>query len=197
MESIGWKLLSNFKANGLSGGDGVIMDDIQRVVRTYHSVDPNTGYIQTTGNYPNAFDPVRKEAFLELYKANGLRLRRACREMGMSEATISHHLKIDPVFKEKFDGVEADYIENLEQVSRDNALNNPKAVIERIFQLKCLLPLKYGQENGYSQRGNGQIIINIDGKMLEASRKRDETMDAQVITSTLQAESKSVDSKQD
>jgi outer membrane protein assembly factor BamE (lipoprotein component of BamABCDE complex) len=125
----------------------------------------------------SAFDSDRKLAFLENYKANGLRLRRACREMGLSEATVSHHLRIDPVFKEKFDAVEHDYIEDLESVSKSNALN-PKSVIERIFLLKCLLPDKYGQENKPS---NQQIIINIDGKLLSKFSEREKVIDAKIV----------------
>lgn len=139
------------------------------------SVDPGTGMVEALGGFPNVFDAERKAHFLELYKAEGIRLRRACRSMGLSEATVNHHLKIDPVFKEQFDAVEKDYLEELEATSRSNALN-PKAVIERIFQLKCLLPGKYGQENGYSQR-DSKIVINIQGDMLIDAKRRAEIVD--------------------
>lgn len=148
-------------------------------VATHHDINPETGMIETSGNFMSPFDSDRKLQFLELYKQNGIRLRRACRSMGLSEATVSHHLKIDPVFKEQFDAVERDYIEELEAVSRENALN-PKATIERIFQLKCLVPLKYGQENGYSQRSNGQIVINVNGDLLIDAKKRIESMARQI-----------------
>lgn len=157
-----------------------------------HTVDPATGFIVSLG-YANVFDSERKIAFLKMYRENGLRLRRACRSMGLSEDTIHRHYKLDPLFQEQFDAVEKDYIDELEGVSRDNALN-PKSVIERIFQLKCLLPLKYGQENKPTTQ---QITINLDGKMLEGMGKREEIIEAQVISSTLSTESKSVEHKRD
>lgn len=145
-------------------------------VSTHHNINPDTGMVETSGNFMSPFDSDRKLQFLELYKQNGIRLRRACRSMGLSESTVSHHLKIDPVFKEQFDAVERDYIEDLEATSRDNALN-PKQVIERIFQLKCLLPLKYGQSEKTQQ---GNVTINVNGDLLIDAKKRIESMMRQV-----------------
>lgn|SRR3990167_5360089 len=166
------------------------MGNIQSIPN--HTVDPTTGFIESLG-YANAFDAERKKTFLQVYFENGLRIRRACDSMGLSVDTIHRHYKLDPVFKEQFDAVEAQYLEDLEGVSRINALN-PKSVIERIFQLKCLLPIKYGQENKPSSH---QINVNIDGKFLENMKKRDEIIEAEVITSTLTAETKSVDNQHD
>ena len=151
--------------------------DSQSIAETYHALDPVSGMIQTTGNYPTPFDPERKTQFLSLYKLNDLGLRKACRSMGMSEATVTHHLKIDPEFKRLFDECEREYIEDLECVSRQNALN-PKSVIERIFQLKCLLPLKYGQEN--KPATNQPIQINISGDLLIDAKRRVEMLDAKI-----------------
>ncbi len=154
------------------------MSDVQTIVQRYHVSDPVSGMIQTTGNYPTPFDPDRKTQFLELYRANELGIRKACRAMGMSVSTVNHHLKIDPEFKSRFDALEKDYLEDLECVSRNNALN-PKSVIERIFQLKCLLPLKYGQEN--KPATNQPIQINISGNLLIDAKSRDDSIDAKVI----------------
>src|SRR3990167_1456773 len=146
-----------------------------------HAIDATTGFLQSNGEYAHVFDAQRKTAFLRLYGSNGLRLRRTCRSMGMSESTINHHCSIDPEFRRQFDDVERDYIDELEGVSRDNALN-PRSVIERIFQLKCLLPSKYGQEN---RPVSTVITINLDGKILEsAERHRDQidsAVDAEIV----------------
>lgn len=149
-----------------------------QIAQTYHQVDPASGMIQTTGNYPTPFDPERKKQFLSLYKANELGIRKACRQMGMSVSTVNHHLEIDPVFKQEFEAAEKDYIEELECTSRVNALN-PKSVIERIFQLKCLLPLKYGQEN--KPNTNQPIQININGNLMIDAKSRDEMIEARVV----------------
>lgn len=152
--------------------------DNQMIAQTYHQIDTDSGLLQTTGNYPTPFDPERKKQFLSLYKLNDLGLRKACRSMGLSEATVTHHLKIDNEFKRLFDECEREYIEDLECVSRNNALN-PKSVIERIFQLKCLLPLKYGQEN--KPTTNQPIQININGNLMIDAKSRDEMIEARVV----------------
>lgn len=144
-----------------------------------HVVNPETGFLENPA-YATQFDSVRKEAFLKNYRANGLRIRRACREMGLSEDTVGKHLHLDPLFREKFDAVEKDYLEELEATSKENALN-PKSVIERIFQLKCLIPEKYGQEN---KPMSLKIEVNIDGKTLEAFAKKDQILEAQIVAST-------------
>ena len=155
-----------------------------------HVVNSQTGFIESNG-FASSFDSERKLAFLQNYKNNGLRLRRACREMGLSEATVSKHLKIDPQFKKMFDDVESDYLEELQAVSKSNALN-PRSVIERIFLLKCLLPEKYGQENKISTQ---QININIDGKMIEMAKKREQIIDAEDIISTQEDDIKMLDNQ--
>lgn len=153
-----------------------------------HTINTQTGFIESNA-YPNVFDSDRKQAFLQNYKENGLRLRRACREMGLSESTVSKHLRIDPSFKKLFDAVEEDYLEELQATSRTNALN-PKSVIERIFLLKCLLPEKYGQEN---KPQNQNISINFDGMKLEVMKKREDFINVEAIPSTPDLEMKSGD----
>ena len=83
------------------------MSDSQTIAERYHAVDPQSGMVQTTGNYPTAFDAERKKQFLDMYKANELGIRKACRSMGMSVSTVNHHLQIDPEFRRLFDELEA------------------------------------------------------------------------------------------
>lgn len=145
-----------------------------------HTTDPTTGFIESNA-YVSAFDASRKAQFLQLFKANGLGLYKTCRQLGLSCSTIHHHYKIDPVFKDLVDQLREEYTDELEATSRSNALN-PKSVIERIFQLKALLPNKYGDQKS---QGPMQITLNIDGKLLEMVKKRDEILETQVITSAL------------
>ena len=142
--------------------------------------DPKTGFLETLDNISHPFTAERKTQFLELYKTNGIRLRRAARSMGISDEVVNRHLQLDPAFKKAFDAVEAEYIEDLEAMSRDQALTNPKAYVERIFQLKCMFPSKYGQE-GWRPLSGGNVTINISGASLVEEKKRQEIIDAKII----------------
>lgn len=141
-----------------------------------HTVDPATGYLESNG-YALAFDAKDKVRFLELYKQNGLKARNTCRQMGIAEDTLYRHLRTDQTFRKDFDNIREDYIEELEAVSMTNALQ-PKAVIERIFQLKANRPEKYGDVKSGPV---AQITINIAPEMLEKAKKRAEIIDAQIV----------------
>jgi hypothetical protein len=149
-----------------------------RSLTTTHTVDEKTGMLNPSGNFPQTFDADRKSQFLTVYKNENIGIRKACRKMGMSVSTINHHLKIDPVFKDAFDECEREYLENLECVSRENALN-PKSVIERIFQLKCLHPTKYGQENNSKST---EIVVNIDMGKIAKARQLEAAIDAKIVS---------------
>ena len=140
-----------------------------------HMIDPHTGFMENPA-FLSDFDAERKLKFLELYKANGLRLRRTSRSMGLSESTVSRHYKIDPVFKKALDDVERDYLEELEATSRENALN-PKAFVERIFLLKCLKPEKYGQEN---RPPITNLTINFGGDRVGDAIDKAKILDAEI-----------------
>lgn len=143
-----------------------------------HTVDPKTGFLESNG-FALAFDAADKVRFLELYKQNGLKARNTCRQMGIAEDTLYRHLRVDEAFKRAFEGVRLDYIEELEATSRTNALQ-PKAVIERIFQLKALLPDKYGDTKS---SGSQNITINISAEALEKAKERSKIIDAQIVDS--------------
>lgn len=153
------------------------MSSLQHVPN--HTIDPDTGFLESNG-YACAFDAERKTQFLKVFKENGLGLYRTCRALGIGHHTINKHYKNDQVFREAYDQVLQEYADELESVSRLNALN-PKSVIERIFQLKSLFPSKYADQRTQSPT---QITINVDGKMIEMMKKRDEIIEADVITSS-------------
>jgi AcrR family transcriptional regulator len=141
-----------------------------------HQLNPLTGFIENPA-YLNDFDSSKKISFLDLYFKNGLRIRRTCDELGISVDTVNRHYRSDQKFREMYDDVKEKYLDELEGVSRVNALN-PRSVIERIFQLKCLLPEKYGQEN---RPQNLSVTINVDGELLKAVTQRDQVLDAVII----------------
>lgn len=142
-----------------------------------HTQDNETGYLESNG-FSLAFDAQKKTEFLKLYKANGLRYWKTCEQLGVKGETVNKHLRIDPVFQHDMEKLEAEYVDNLEAMSRDIAMT-PKGVIDRMCQLKALLPGKYG---GHENRNHGpQVIINLDGKFLEDMRKREQIIEAQIF----------------
>ena len=145
-----------------------------------HTIDPATGFVESLG-YASAFDAQRKTKFLEVFRSQGLGLFRTCRALGLSVSTIHQHYKIDPVFRQLYDEAKTEYTDELEATSRVNALN-PKSVIERIFQLKALLPEKYGDQK---TSGPPQITINIDSSVIEAAKARAQIIDAEIVDTQL------------
>lgn len=145
-----------------------------------HVINPETGYLENPA-YANDFDSERKKRFLETFKANGMGLYRTCRALGMSTSTVHRHYQIDPLFKKNFDEAREEYGDELQAVSRVNALN-PRSVIERIFQLKSLFPEKYGDSR---TSGALSITINVDDNLLKSAQKRDQILDAVDLNSTL------------
>lgn len=147
-------------------------------IETYHATDPETGMIQTTGNYPTALTPERKQQFLDIYVANGLRFRTTCKQLGISHHTITHHLDIDKEFKKRFNDAQTEYAEELEARQRNYALE-PKQFMDRAMQLRALLPEKYAREQNL---GSGQAIqINVSGNFVIEAKKRDEMIDAEIV----------------
>lgn len=141
-----------------------------------HIINPATGYLENPA-YSYDFDTEKKKAFLGVFYNNGLRLYRTADELGISHHTINKHYDIDAKFREDYDEVVARYTDELEGVSRTNALN-PRSVIERIFQLKCLKPEKYAE-----QRNSGQTVVNLtlDLALINEAKKRAQTIDAEVV----------------
>jgi hypothetical protein len=168
------------------------MSQVQSVPN--HTVDPQTGFIESTA-YLQAFDSDKKLAFIQLFKDNGLKFWRTCAELGVKGDTVHKHYDMDPAFKAAVDHAKTEFYDELEGISRQNALN-PRSVIERIFQLKAHFPDKYGDNKRETAH---QITINIDGKMIEMIKKREQILEAELITGTqdLPRESKVLSAKQE
>lgn len=145
----------------------------QRTHVSNHQIDPETGFLQSTA-YPYAFDGQKKTLFLELCRENGMSIYKTCEMMSMDRQTFNKAYHADSVFKQAFDELERKYIDELEAVSRTNALN-PKSVVERIFQLNALRPEKYRPQN---YRAETNVTINVDADLLKAVVERDRVLDA-------------------
>lgn len=142
-----------------------------------HSIDSLTGFIQSQA-FPSAFDAETKTSFLQYYRSNGLRLNSTCKAIGVKRDTVKKHMEIDSVFRAAVEEIHADWLEELESVSMTTALN-PKSTIERIFQLKCHLPDKYGQEQKQSSQS---VVINITGDLVLDAKRRNNALEAEIVS---------------
>lgn len=134
-------------------------------------------YIHPQPNHALAFDDERKRQFLDLYRANGLKCKAACKSLGLSFHTIQHHYRIDPAFKSAFDDLQAEYAEELQAKSMQYAMEQ-KNFMDRCMQLRRLLPNEYAPEK---LNGPTHIVINIDGKLLERSKQHEQVIDAKIV----------------
>ena len=156
--------------NGITGTGNIPVD-------ASHEIDKSSGFLQSSGPYLDAFDANSKHRFLEYYKANGLRLNSTCKAIKVKRDTVKKHMDIDPTFRAAVREIEDDWLEELESVSKVTALN-PKSTIERIFQLKCHLPDRYGQ---FEKATNQPITINLNGNLLVDAKRRAEMIDAEIV----------------
>lgn len=141
------------------------------------SADPATGFLETTqGHYVTAFDADRKSQFIQVYKANGLRFKKTCKLLGISEHTINKHTESDKAFANALAEVRREYAEDLECTSMDIALT-PKGFMDRIAQLRRFFPGRYApSENA----GQTKIELHIDGDLV-LSKKHTETLEASIV----------------
>lgn len=149
----------------------------QQIAETFHEVDPATGFLQTKGPYAVAFTAERKKQFLDVYRANGLMMRKTCNQLGLSGHTINHHLSIDPEFKKALVDAQAEYAEELEAKQRSYALD-PKHFMDRAMQLRYLLPERYAQDQ---KQQTSSVVINIQGDLVIDAKKRADLIDAEIV----------------
>lgn len=148
-------------------------------VSAYHSIDPESGYLQTTGDFDAPFDASKKKLFVEAYRSHGLDLSATCKDMGLSKHTFYKHLRIDPVFKEQVNEMLEEYADKLEWVSRENAMNPTKGFMDRCMQLRHLRPGKYAPEKQSGQ--NSEVVIKINGNVVIDAKRRAEIVDTEIV----------------
>jgi hypothetical protein len=141
-------------------------------------INPETGFIEHP-NFGYDFDSRKKLAFIDIYKQNGLKFWRTAAEIGVKGDTIHKHLALDEAFAKAVKQAETEYFDDLEGVSRENALN-PRSVIERIFQLKARFPNRYGD----SKRDSAiNVTITVDPNLLQNVTKRQEIVEIEELPS--------------
>lgn len=142
-----------------------------------HAVDSSTGFIQSL-NFPDAFDATKKMEFVQALRANHFKFLATCQQLGISPHTIYKHKRIDKAFDDALRESVNEYAEHLEWVSRTNALE-PRSTLERIFQLRALLPDKYARD----LKGNGlqKIEINVAGDFVGHAKKDIEAIETTIV----------------
>lgn len=101
---------------------------------------------------------------------------------------------MDSAFKKVFDELEIKYLHKLQAVGRKNALNE-RSVIERIWVQKSHSHVpgfeKYSDQKNL---GNVSITLNLDGKMIESLKKREQIIE---LSSTQFTDEKVIDNVSD
>lgn len=141
-----------------------------------HTIDPATGFLQSLG-FDDAFDATKKLAFVQVLREKGFNFLATCRECGISPHTISKHRRIDQKFDDLIKDTIREYGESLEWVSRSQAME-PKATLERIFQLRSLFPQKYARE---LKENNQRIEINIAGDLMMTHKKETAAIETSIV----------------
>lgn len=139
-----------------------------------HQIDEETGFLVNPG-FADAFDATRKLAFIQALRANDFKFTKTCQELGVSSHTIIKHRRIDKVFDDKIKEAIQDYADSLEWFSRSQAFE-PRATLERIFQLRALKPEIYARD--VNRNTPQSINITVTGDMVFGTNKRIDLMDS-------------------
>lgn len=100
------------------------------------------------------FTKEKQEKFLEILKDSYYNVSLACRTVGIPRASLYKHINPKyPTYKkqftEKMKEIHDEFMDECEALSIKQASTNPKATIERIFQLKAKRGEIYNRTNNY------------------------------------------------
>lgn len=143
-----------------------------------NTIDHETGMIQSLG-HDDTFDATRKQAFVHALRDNAFRFELTCKQFGVSPHTVYKHKRIDKAFEELLRSAIDDYTNTLEWTSREQALTNPKATLERIFQLRALRPEVYARDQ-LRDASTSNIVLNISGDLFVAAEQRKKRIESSV-----------------
>lgn len=157
-------------------------DQIQTIVTSpwaKFKVDSASGFLETAQDRElDAFDATKKLTFIQTLRANDFRLLITCQQMGISSHTIYKHRRMDKAFDEAIQESVREYAEHLEWTSRAQALE-PKATLERIFQLRALLPERYARDLKGS--GGEKIEIHLMGDVMINQKKAFDVVETDIV----------------
>lgn len=143
------------------------------------NVHESTGFLESTKQGEiEAFDATKKLSFIETLRANDFRFAITCQQSGVSPHTIYKHRRNDKAFDDAIQESVKEYAEHLEWVSRQQALE-PKATLERIFQLRALLPDRYARD--LKGQGGEKIEINVVGDVMISHKKSFDAVETNIV----------------
>ena len=155
---------------------GIVPPEIHQRI-PYRTINPETGFLESNA-IPDTFDSTRKLAFLQSLRSNDFKFEITCKEFGVSPHTVYKHRRIDPEFNKAVLAAIEDYADNLEWFSRSQAMQ-PRATLERIFQLRALKPQVYAREN--MRDAGTTVTLNITGFSTEKLKARQQVIDAETL----------------
>lgn len=126
----------------------------------------------------DAFDATKKLAFIETLRANDFRFTITCQQTGISPHTVYKHRRKDKAFDEAIRQSVDEYADQLEWVSRSQAME-PKATLERIFQLRALRPERYARD--LRETSGQKVEINITGDLVLTQKRQTDAIETSVI----------------
>lgn len=142
-------------------------------------VDAGTGFLESTLHKEmDLFDATKKLAFIEALRANDFRFAVTCQQTGVSPHTVYKHRRNDKAFDEAIRQSIDEYADNLEWMSRSQAME-PKATLERIFQLRALRPERYARD--LKDSGGQKIEISITGDLITFQKKHADVLETSVV----------------
>ena len=164
--------------NQISQNQIALPKNTVNVPHKVHSVETKSGFLQADIHYVYAFDADKKQRFLDVFRANGLKCKAACKALGISFHTLQKHYALDPVFKERFEDVQQEVADDIQAKSIAVALTD-RGFMDRAMQLRRLRPEQYAPEQ---KNLNGEINISIvvGGETIELSNKREKIMEAKI-----------------
>lgn len=140
-------------------------------------IDPTTGFISY--NRIDAFSVTKKVEFLRLYRQN-LNMTKSAEMVGSLRQTIMDHMRRDKLFAQAVTQAKLGIGDQLVDKAREVALTD-EGVRDRWSLIERLNPEEYGKKE---QAGNAQIVINIDGKTLAKYEAEQQSIDAEIISSS-------------
>lgn len=133
-------------------------------------IDPESGYLcanerqRTVGIVTDSgirqeltFGPSRKTFFLTCFKKHCPNVVKACHDVGISYTTYKQHYEVDMVFKEHVDSVMMEMGYNLKSYSFQLSMTKPAAFVDRMANLRVLLPDEYNPAHKVLITNNGSI----------------------------------------
>src|SRR6266850_2739777 len=155
-------------------GNALILDKSTRTPQQ-EDIDPTTGFISY--DRIDAFSVTKKVEFLRLYRQN-LNMTKSAEMVGSLRQTVMDHMNRDRNFAKAVHQAKLGISDELVEKSRKIALKD-EGVRDRWSLIERLNPDEYGRKN---QDFPPQIVINVDGKLMQNYNQEQKVIDTEIIS---------------